>query len=168
MSEIRIKLEPLTKKAFAPFGNVIEKKGAQHFPINAGTIERYHDLADVEVDVDNGGRAIISIMECTRTSELPYRIKVIERHPLASQAFIPMSPTPMIIAVSPPGDNPDPCAIKAFISNGYQGVNYRTGVWHMPLISDRPGQQYLIVDRAGPGQNCDEFVIDDAVVIIHE
>ncbi len=168
MPERRIKLEPLTKEAFAPFGNVIEIEGANHFPINAGTIERYHDLADVEVDVDNGGRAIISIMECTRSGELPYRIKVIERHPLGSQAFIPMSPIVMIIAVSPPGDTPDLGAIKGFISNGNQGVNYRTGVWHMPLISDRPGQQYLIVDRAGPGQNCDEFMIDDPVVIIHE
>lgn len=166
MSEIHIKLEPLTKEAFTPFGNVIETQGAKHFPINGGTIERYHDLADVEIDDE--GCAIISIMECTQTSELPYRIKVIERHPLGSQAFIPMKPIPMIIAVSPPGDTPDLNAIRAFISNGIQGVNYRSGVWHMPLISNIQGQQYLIVDRSGPGHNCDEVVIDDQVVIIHE
>ena len=168
MSKVKIKLEPLTREAFAPYGEVIEIDDAKHFSINMGTIERYHDLANVEVDVESNGRAIVSIMACNQTSELPYRIKVIERHPLGSQAFIPMSPIVMAIAVAESGDNPDPTELRGFISNGTQGVNYRAGIWHMPLISSRQDQQYLIVDRGGPGQNCDEFYIDNQVIIIHE
>ena len=168
MSEIRFKLEPLTQQAFAPYGDVIEIEGAKHFPINMGTIERYHDLANVEVDVENDGRAIISIMACNKTSELPYQVKVIERHPHGSQAFIPMSPIVIAIAVAEPGDNPDPTRLRGFITNGTQGVNYRARVWHMPLISSRQDQQYLIVDRGGPGQNCDEIFIDDQVIVIHQ
>ena len=168
MATIEIKLEPLTRENFAPYGDVIETRDAKHFPINAGTIERYHDLADVDVGVDNGGRAIISIMACTETSSLPYQVKVIERHPQGSQAFVPMNPIPMVVAVASPGDNPDLTSIRGFISDGTQGVNYRPGVWHMPLISTREGQQYLIVDRAGPGNNCDELFIEDQAVVIHE
>ncbi|MFT5217922.1 MAG: ureidoglycolate lyase [Planctomycetota bacterium] len=168
MVEIRIKLQPLTKEAFADFGDVIELEGARHFPINVGTIERYHDLAQVDVDVESGGRALISIMQCTKTSQLPYQIKVIERHPNGSQAFIPMTPVPMVVAVGAPGENPDPEKLQAFISNGRQGVNYRAGVWHMPLISEIEHQQYLIVDRGGPGQNCDELDIENQNITIYE
>ena len=168
MTETRIKLEPLTKEAFALFGDVIEIDGAHHFPINAGAIERYHDLAEVDVGVYSGGRAIISIIACKQSSQLPYRVKVIERHPEGSQAFIPLGTVPLVIVVGEPGDYPDPVKLRAFISNGRQGVNYRRGVWHMPLISGIEHQQYLIVDRGGPGQNCEELHIDNQVIVIHE
>ncbi len=166
MVEIRLRLEPLTREAFAPFGDVIETDGARHFPINGGTIERYHDLADVEIDSEAGGRAIISIMRCNETASLPYRVRVIERHPRGSQAFIPMSPIRMIVVVAPPGDEPDPASLRAFMSNGEQGVNYRAGVWHMPLISERQDHPYLIVDRAGPGDNCDELSLDAHDIVV--
>ena len=45
-------LQPLTRAAFEPFGDVIELDGAQHFPINGGTTERFHDLARVDVGAD--------------------------------------------------------------------------------------------------------------------
>jgi ureidoglycolate lyase len=167
MSEIRIKLEPLSRESFAAFGDVIDIEGAKHFPINAGTIERYHDLADIDVGVESGGRAIVSIMTCNQTSELPYQIKVMERHPLGSQAFVPMKPIPMAIAVALPGDNPDFSQIRGFISNGTQGVNFKPGVWHMPLISTCLNQQYLIVDRGGAGDNCDEIEIKNQVIVVY-
>jgi len=163
MGEIRIDLEPLTREAFAPFGDVIEIRGARHFPINRGAIERYHDLAALDIDAD--GRAIVSIMACNRASHLPYRVEVIERHPVGSQAFVPMDPVRMIVAVIEPGDDPDPRKLRAFVSDGRQGVNYRAGVWHMPLIAEREGQQYLIVDRAGPGANCDEIELAETVIL---
>ncbi len=166
MTDIELKLEPLTQDAFAPFGDVIEIEGARHFPINAGTIERFHDLANLDIDSEEGGRAIISIMSCNETSSLPYRVHTVERHPSGSQAFFPLDPVPMISVVAPAGDDPEPGDFRGFISNGKQGVNYRAGVWHMPLISDRLGQCYLIVDRAGPGHNCDELHFDEQVLTI--
>ncbi|WP_372435849.1 ureidoglycolate lyase, partial [Pandoraea sputorum] len=39
-----LKIERLTREAFAPFGDVIELEGAKHFAINGGTTERFHDL----------------------------------------------------------------------------------------------------------------------------
>ena len=58
-ARVALTIEPLTREAFAPFGDVIELEGAKQFPINQGTTIRFHDLANV--DVGEGGRALISL-----------------------------------------------------------------------------------------------------------
>jgi ureidoglycolate lyase len=91
--------EPLTRDAFAPFGQVIEAEGAHHYPINAGNCERYHDLARVEL----GGvhpRPLISLLH-SRGFELPLDVRLVERHPLGSQAFYPLGTTPFLVVVAP-------------------------------------------------------------------
>lgn len=162
---IELRPEPLTREAFAPYGDVIETEGARHFPINAGTIERYHNLA--EVVLDDQGRPLISIATCNRTTELPYRVPLVERHGLGSQAFIPLNETPMVVVVAPPGDTVDPASLRAFVSNGLQGVNYHPGVWHMPLITADPEQRFIVVDRGGPGDNCDELPLAEEVLLTY-
>ena len=155
---------PLSREGFAPFGDVIETSGANHYPINEGAIERYHDLARVEVG--DSGRALVSIFECRRVGELPHRITLVERHALGSQAFVPLGGARMIIVVARPGDPPSPEQLHAFVTNGEQGVNYRPGVWHMPLVAFEPGQRFLVVDRGGPGGNCDEHRFDNEHLLV--
>lgn len=87
MINLNVKLEPLTREAFEPFGNVIETEGAKYYPINCGTIERYHDLKNLDIDIDHGGIAVVNIMSCNEISKLPYQVKVVKRHPNGSQAF---------------------------------------------------------------------------------
>lgn len=145
--------QPLTRAAFAPFGEVIESGLDTPLSINAGMTERYHDLATVDVGAD-GSRVLINIFE-TRPYALPLRVSMLERHPLGSQAFVPMDGSPFLVVVAPPGDIVDLQAVQAFVTNGAQGVNYAPGVWHHPLVvTDRPGR-FLVVDRGGPGHNCD-------------
>ena len=148
-----LKAKPLSKERFAPYGDVIETGRAEHFPINAGTIERYHDLA--RVDAGEGGRVLVSIAQCSQVSTLPHRLNLIERHSLGSQAFIPMDRAPMLIVVAPRGDSINIDELEAFVSDGKQGINYHPGVWHMPLIAFEKGHRFLVVDRGGPGENCD-------------
>ncbi len=148
-------IEPLTKQAFAPFGDVIETDNSEFFMINQGSTRRYHKLADVDV-AEQGGDAIISIFQATPLS-YPLRIAMLERHPLGSQAFVPLLGNPYLILVAPKGDKPEPDQIRAFSSNGKQGVNYHKGVWHHPVLALSQQDHFLIVDRAGPGNNCDEF-----------
>ena len=50
-------VQPLTREAFAPFGDVIETEGAHRFPINHGMCMRYHDLARVETTGGNATNA---------------------------------------------------------------------------------------------------------------
>jgi len=164
VKHIILKVQPLTTVAFAPFGDVIEvDDDHHHYPINNGTTERYHDLAEVDV-LEQGGRTLINIFR-GQPFQLPIRIKLMERHPLSSQAFIPMSDKPFLVVVAEKGDNLDANNLFAFISNGQQGVNYHRAVWHHPLLSLESVSDFLVVDRGGNGENCDEVFFDDDQVV---
>ena len=144
--------EPLTRAAFAPFGDVIAADDvARHYPINGGTTERYHDLANVDVSAE-GGRALISIFRA-QPRLLPFAVAMLERHPLGSQAFVPLTPRPYLVVVAPADEA---TAMRAFVVKDQVGVNYARGVWHHPLLALQERCDFLVVDRGGAGRNLDE------------
>lgn len=151
---------PLTQEAFAPFGDVIEINGVKHFSINDGAIERYHDLATVDMGEENDARPLISILSSNSVTSLPAQIKLVERHPLGSQAFVPMCDSPMVVVVALAGETVRVENLHAFVTNGQQGINYRPGIWHMPLVAPKLEQRWLVVDRGGSGNNCDELYFE--------
>ena len=161
---ISLKVEPLTKEAFKPFGDVIDKEVSDYFMIDNGSTRRYHRMADVDV-ADNGGEPIISIFQATPLT-YPLNIQMMERHPLGSQAFIPLLGHPYLIVVAEKGEDLQPQALRAFLSNGRQGVNYHKGVWHHPVLALQPDDQFLIVDRAGEGNNCDEVYFEQSTEVV--
>lgn len=148
-----ILIEPLTKDAFAPFGQVIDLDGAHHYPINGGMTERYHDLARVEL----GGvhaRPLISIFR-GQPYALPLTLKLVERHPLGSQAFYPLSPLPfLVIVASDQSGTPD--TPRAFLTAPGQGVNIAMNTWHGVLTPLERECDFLVVDRDGDGNNLEE------------
>ena len=144
-----LRVEPLTREAFAPFGEVIAFGAATKvFPINNGTTQRHHALARVDV---GGGHGLISLARAEPRT-LPFAVTMLERHPLGSQAFIPLSKTPYLIVVAESPDHPPRC----FLAAHGEGVNYHAGTWHHPLIALDEVSDFLIVDRGGEGHNCDE------------
>ncbi len=151
-------IEPLTREAFAPFGDVIELDGARHFPINAGTTERYHDLARIDVG-DADGRVLVNVFRA-QPFRFPIEIRMMERHPLGSQAFIPIGDAPYLVVVAPRGAL-DAGQLRAFITRGWQGVNYAKGVWHHPLLALEGGSDFLVIDRGGAGDNCEEVQLSE-------
>ncbi len=158
-----LQLQPLTKERFEPFGDVIETSRGEADGMNAARFERFDDLANIDIDAQ--GFVSVSIARCRTPTSLPLRLDMVERHPLGSQAFIPLSPCKMVVVVAPPVEGVDVDSLCAFVSNGRQGINYRRGTWHMPLISFAEGQEYLIIDRGGAGTNCEEHMLDDAVFL---
>ena len=145
--------KPLTRAAFAPFGDVIDTDWDNHFPINDGKCERYHDLAGVEAEGPEA-RVLISIFKATPYA-FPLRLAMVERHPLGSQAFVPLSQAPFLVVVCP--DGPDgPATPQAFVTAPGQGVNYRRNTWHAVLTPIGVDQDFLVVDRGGGGDNLDE------------
>jgi ureidoglycolate lyase len=152
---LELDAEPLTARAFAPFGDVIDTRTAEYFPINAGRTRRYHDLATVET-LGEEPRTLISIF-VSQPVVLPLELDFLERHPLGSQAFMPLHEERFLVVVAPPGDTIDPKQVRAFITDGCQGVNYRVGTWHaIQSVLEREGE-FLVVDRGGEGDNCDEY-----------
>ncbi len=144
--------EPLSAEAFAPFGSVIEASdAATKIDINQGHAVRYDALAAVDV-AEGGGTPVISLFRAKPLAELV--LKSFERHPLGSQCFVPLGGRPYLVAVAPPGEF-DVAAIRVFRAEGHQGVNYRRGTWHHFLLV-LEDSDFLVVDRAGPGDNCEE------------
>ena len=156
--------QPLTRAAFACFGEVIESGLDVPISINSGMTERFHDLAKVDLGRDSQSRALISIFE-TQPYAMPLKVAMLERHPLGSQAFIPMDGSAFLVVVAPAGDTVDMAGVQAFVTNGRQGVNYGAGVWHHPLVVTGQPASFLVVDRGGPGPNCDEQHFSENEVI---
>ncbi len=164
MQTIDLKLQPLTREAFAPFGDVLEVSADnQMIPINHGMAERHHDLAQVDVTA-NGGKAIISIFR-TQAAQLPFRVEMMERHPLGSQAFMVLTGNPYSVVVAPAGEF-SVAKLRAFIAMAHQGVNYHKGTWHHYCLGLNAGNDFLVVDRGGDGDNCDEVNIPADICIM--
>ncbi|MEZ4267912.1 MAG: ureidoglycolate lyase [Myxococcota bacterium] len=157
-----LEIVPLTREAFRPFGEVIETHGRASYPINGGTTDRFHDLAPVDVQT-GGGRALINIFRARPVLEPPI-IRMLERHPLGSQAFVPLSRRPYLVVVAEPGSPLDPETMRAFLAGPSQGVSYARGTWHHPLLALEAESEFLVVDRGGPGDNCDEVELAESAI----
>ena len=156
--------KPLTSERFAPYGDVIESVVDRTAAMNAARFERFDDLC--AINMDDQGRVAVSIARCRAATALPYRVDMVERHPLGSQAFVPLGPSRMIVVVAVAEESVEAEDLRAFISNGRQGINYHRGTWHMPLIAFEAGQEFLIIDRAGDVPNCEQHSFDEAVVLV--
>ncbi len=150
MTEKIIKPIPITKENFSKYGDVISTKDIKPIEINNGYAKRYDGIANLNTSKDNGVTTI-SIFSALKRN-FPMKIDMMEKHPLGSQAFIPMKETTFLAFVAPNGDKPDLNKIEAFIIPPGIGVNYKPGTWHFPLISTED-MNFLVVDRKGPGDN---------------
>ena len=150
MTEIIIKPVPITKKNFLKFGDVISTKEIRPLEINNGFAKRYDGIAKLNTSSEKG-ETTISIFSALKRN-FPMKIDMMEKHPLGSQAFIPMKETTFLVFVAPEGDFPNLNKIESFIVPPGIGVNYNPGVWHFPLISTED-MNFLVVDRKGEGDN---------------
>ncbi|MEH6691554.1 MAG: ureidoglycolate lyase [Pseudorhizobium pelagicum] len=153
-------VRPLSRDAFASFGDVIEADPATMRFINGGTTGRFHRLSVAEAQ---GEGVIISLFR-GQPRRFPYEIGMMERHPFGSQSFSPLSGRPFLVAVSEDvGGRPgEP---QVFLASGSQGVNYRRNVWHHPLMVLDTVSDFLVVDRDRPETNLEEFVFDQPYLI---
>lgn len=163
----RLAIEPLTAEAFAPFGDVIEARG-QPRGINYGATQRFHDLAAIDCAAE-GGRTIVNIFRST-PPVFPFAVAVMERHPLSSQGFVPLSGRPFLVVVAPKGDF-DPAAVRAFRAGPGQGVNFAPGTWHHFNLALEAQSDFLVIDREGPAgekdmRNCDEVNLDPPLLLV--
>jgi ureidoglycolate lyase len=148
---------PLTRAAFAPFGDVVACDGRVPLPINQGFAERFGDVADIDAAA-SGGSASVSLFRAI-PRPAPIVITLMERHPLGSQMFYPLQDEPWLVLVC--GSPLDSASYRAFWATGQQGVNYARGVWHHPLLVLKPHRRFIVIDRKGPGDNLEETWLPD-------
>lgn len=153
--------QPLTHESFHKFGDVIDTTGDPDMVINQGLCDRFHDRA--RLDFGNG-RAGISLFRAEPRA-LPYEVEMMERHPLGSQAFIPMSLTSFLVVVAP--DNADtPGEPLAFRTEPGQAINFLRGTWHGVLTPLSEPGLFAVIDRIGEGQNLQEHWLDVPVTVM--
>ena len=156
----RIKAIPLTSKAFAPFGDVLDCTGDPDMLINQGFCNRFHDRAALKFE---GGSAGISLFHA-QPRQIPYTLDLMERHPLGSQAFIPMHQNPFLVIVAADQDGV-PDAPNAFVTKAGQAINIHQNVWHGVLTPLSAPGLFAVVDRIGEGNNLQEYSFDEPYIV---
>ena len=153
--KITINPKPITKNNFSKFGDMITTADIKPIEINEGYAKRFDGIANLNTSRENGETTICIFSALKRS--FPMKIDMMEKHPLGSQAFIPMKQTTFLVLVAPEGNKPDLNKIEAFIIPPEIGVNYNPGTWHFPLIATED-MNFLVVDRKGSGDN---LVLED-------
>lgn len=151
MSDIFI--ERLNSQAFAPFGDLLDASSEPTMLINQGLCARHHDLTQIET-LGKGARPGISIFNAQKRS-LPLILDMVERHPLGSQAFVPMTHNPFLVVVAPDRRG-TPGRPRAFLTVPGQGINFHAGTWHGVLCPLCQPGLFAVIDRIGPGDNLEE------------
>ena len=148
--KITVNPKLITKENFSKFGDVVTTDDIKPLEINEGYAKRFDGIANLNTSKDNGETTICIFSALKRS--FPMKIDMMEKHPLGSQAFVPMKETTFLVFVAPEGDNPNLSKAEAFIVPPGIGVNYNPGTWHFPLIATED-MNFLVVDRKGSGDN---------------
>ena len=148
--KIIIKPKKITRKNFQKFGDLISIKKKKSININDGYAKRFDNLCRINTS-SKKGKTIMSIFSAKKR-KFPMNIKMMEKHPLGSQAFVPMNETTFFVFVAPKGKRPNTKKIESFIVPKQTGINYKPGIWHFPLISTK-NMNFLVIDRKGKGNN---------------
>jgi ureidoglycolate lyase len=152
---IELRPEPLTRDAFAPFGDVIETDGCTPLHINQDFALRFDDLA--KIDITSEGGSVKTSLFVAKARPQPLVVNMMERHPLGSQLFYPLQDKPWGLVVC--SDPQDLSSYRTFLASGQQGVNYARNTWHFPLIVFEDNSRFIVVDRKGSGSNLEEVTV---------
>ena len=148
--KITVNPKPITKENISKFGDMITTDDIKPLEINNGYAKRFDGIANLNTSKDNGETTICIFSALKRS--FPMKIDMMEKHPLGSQAFVPMKETTFLVFVAPKGAKPNLSEAEAFIVPPGIGVNYNPGTWHFPLIATE-NMNFLVVDRKGSGDN---------------
>ena len=157
---------PLDRNSYRDFGDVIAADpAAPGTSANAATARRFNRLGAIE-NLRPGATPNLCVFRVAPAAANPFSVRMLERHRHSTQVFIPMGGATRYMAVVCLGaDTPDPGTLKAFIVDGAQGISYRPGIWHHPLIGlDRTADFACLVYEDGGAGDCEERAIAPAFV----
>jgi ureidoglycolate lyase len=163
-----LRAEPLTAEAFAPFGQVLQTPGAGGANANQGTAVRLDRVAGL---VNTRGGACTPNLAMIRAlpQPLPLKLRLMERHPCSSQAFIPLQCSRYLVVVAPSeaSGQPDWARLRAFVAVPGQGINYAAGTWHHPFTAlDAPADLAMLAWEDGSARDCEEVALPEPMMVI--
>jgi len=159
-----IKPVKVSRSNFSSYGDLISTDDINPMNINEGYAKRFDNLANLDTSKDSG-KTIVSIFSALKRT-FPMKIHMMEKHPLGTQAFIPMKETTFLAFVAPSGESPKIDKIQSFVIPPKRGINYKPGIWHFPLISTE-NINFLVIDRKGSGDNLIIHKFEKEKIILH-
>ena len=160
MAKRQISIQPMDAASFASFGDVLTLKSKPDKMINQDMCGRHHDLAKLDF---TDGQAGISLFDAV-PRQLPYTLDMMERHPLGSQAFIPLHEHGFLVIVAPDMDG-KPGEPLAFLTAPRTGINIYKNTWHGVLTPLQAPGMFAVIDRIGNGANLEEYWLDEEYII---
>jgi ureidoglycolate lyase len=161
-----LRSQRLTAEAFAPFGQVVATGVTRGASANQGTATRYDFAAQLE-STRATAKPNLAVFQSVKKT-LPFKVKLLERHPSSTQAFLPMVCARFLVCVAPtlPDGRPDVANLRAFVCGPGEGINYRRDVWHHPIIAiDADAQFSMLAWEDGTAGDCVEYVLAEAVLV---
>lgn len=152
--------QPLSSDAFRPFGDVLAFDAGAARTVNHGTAQRADLAASFQAD---SGAPVLSIYRA-KAQPLPQPVPSLERHPHSSQTFLALSVSRFLVVVAPADGQgaPDLSQACAFVGAEGQGINYRQGLWHAPIVAlDGDGDFLMFMWERGDADDC--IVHDKAI-----
>ncbi len=150
---------PIEESTFAPYGQVLSDPGAESRRDHAAQLSNGRPGAGINLGVTRAQPPV----------QLPIEVIKMERHPLSSQAFLPLDcDRYLVIVAKPQGADgpPDLATLRAFIVPGHVGINYDAGTWHFPLTClDRPSTFALLMYMDGGPQDEDWHTLDEPYLL---
>ena len=159
-----MQVRPLSVEGFAPFGDVVSAGLRAGIAANQGTALRFDRCARLESTRPDAGPNL-AVFRST-PQPLPFAVRLLERHPCSTQAFLPLSCARFLVIVAParPDGAPDLEGLQAFVCAAGQGINYQRGVWHHPIVAlDAPADFAMLAWEDGTPQDCVEHPLDPPV-----
>jgi ureidoglycolate lyase len=156
-----LKPVPLTPEGFAAFGCIVQPAPLareQAHPVNDGTALRHEAVPQLDL-AREGGRAVLAVY-AAGARRFPFDAVEMERHRLSDQVFLPLGAgVRAVILVAPPGAAPAAAQLRAFATDGRQGVLIRAGTWHHALLAVDDGP-WAVLERRSDAVDCDVARLD--------
>lgn len=162
-----VRAQALSLEAFAPFGQVVSVGLRQGAAMNQGTAVRFDHAAELS-NLRPGAQSNLAAVR-SNPQRLPIALRLLERHPSSSQAFLPLRCARYLICVAPTltDGSPDTAGLLAFVGTQGQGINYRAGVWHHPIVAlDEPAEFAMLAWEDGTAGDCVEFPLPLPITVV--
>lgn len=162
-----LRTEPLTAQAFAPFGQVLQTPQSGDRNMNQGTavrLDRCAALVSTRSDCPPNLAMVRSLPQA-----MPLKMRLLERHPCSSQAFIPLQCSRYLVIVAPTAADgrPDWAGLRAFVATAGQGINYAAGTWHHPFTAlDTPADLAMLAWEDGSSRDCEEVPLPEPITVV--
>jgi ureidoglycolate lyase len=163
---VELELQPLSVAAFAPYGEVIGipvpgaaatadaayPRGLPVRAINGGTSQRFDMPGGLNLHAQGGQPCVAMFRARAQALNGPWRL--MERHRLGSQTFIPLAGARCVVLVARGDAAPDPATLAAFTVDGAQGFTLHADTWHHGLIALDEGD-FVVIERRGATVDCE-------------